>query len=192
MPQTPAEPASNFAGLLAALTTPKASKPIFPLDDLEADPEPDIATLTYDRALRTHARYRPSQIPNSHSNTIPETISPPPVATTVPKAAPGKPAAVASESGSASAAGTLPRTAPSKLEQTRKRASITIRLTQSECAQLQQRAAEAGLTVSAYLRSCTIEVESLRAQVKQALAELRSSRPDNRPRRRIFSQLFSH
>jgi hypothetical protein len=58
-----------------------------------------------------------------------------------------------------------------------KKASITIRLSEAECEQLRQRAAEAGLTVSAYLRSCTLEVESLRAQVKQTLAEMRSAPP---------------
>lgn len=58
-----------------------------------------------------------------------------------------------------------------------KTASITVRLSQQECAQLRQRAAEAGLTISGYLRSCTLEVESLRTQVKQTLAELRSSPP---------------
>ncbi len=58
-----------------------------------------------------------------------------------------------------------------------KTTSITIRLSEPECAQLRLRAAEAGMTVSAYLRSCTLEVESLRAQVKQALAELRNSAP---------------
>lgn len=57
--------------------------------------------------------------------------------------------------------------------QDRKRASITIRLSETECAQLRARAAESGMTVSAYLRSCTLEVESLRAQVKEALAQLR-------------------
>lgn len=55
----------------------------------------------------------------------------------------------------------------------RKRASITIRLSETECALLRARAAESGMTVSAYLRSCTLEVESLRAQVKEALAQLR-------------------
>jgi predicted DNA binding CopG/RHH family protein len=52
-------------------------------------------------------------------------------------------------------------------------ASVTIRLSAAECAQLKQRAAEAGLTLSAYVRSCTFEAEALRAQVKQALGELR-------------------
>ena len=56
-------------------------------------------------------------------------------------------------------------------------ASITIRLSEAECGQLRQRAAESGLTVSAYLRSCTLEVESLRAQVKDALAQLRAPKP---------------
>ena len=56
----------------------------------------------------------------------------------------------------------------------RKQASITIRLSQEECAQLKHRAAEAGLTVSAYMRSCTFEAEALRAQVKEALAQLRT------------------
>ena len=55
-----------------------------------------------------------------------------------------------------------------------KRASITIRLSEPECARLKARAAESGLTISEYLRSCTLEVESLRAQVKEALATMRA------------------
>jgi hypothetical protein len=60
------------------------------------------------------------------------------------------------------------------LDESRKAASITVRLSKAECAQLHERAAEAGLTVSAYLRSCTCEVEALRSQVKETLAQLRS------------------
>ena len=52
---------------------------------------------------------------------------------------------------------------------------MTVRFSAEESARLRRRAAEAGLTLSAYLRSCTFEVESLRAQVKQTLAEMRSS-----------------
>lgn len=62
---------------------------------------------------------------------------------------------------------------PEPRVQDRKRASVTIRLSVAECAQLRARAAESGMTVSAYLRSCTLEVESLRAQVKEVLAQLR-------------------
>jgi len=50
-----------------------------------------------------------------------------------------------------------------------------VRLSQDEDDRLRQRAAEAGMTVSAYLRSCAFEVETLRAQVKQTLAEMRHS-----------------
>ncbi len=64
-----------------------------------------------------------------------------------------------------------PETAAS--ESSKRRASVTLRLSQAECAQLKQRAAEAGLTVSAYIRSCTFEAEALRAQVRQAVKQLR-------------------
>lgn len=173
MPQL-AEPAPSFAGLLASLTAPKKH---LPLDDLE----PDIANLTYDCALRNHARYRPN--PNPEKTSSPEPV----------KNAPA--VAAASEPGRASASGACKLSAPTRLEQTRKRASITIRLTRSECAQLQQRAAEAGLTLSAYLRSCTVEADSLRAQVKQALADLRATPAANRRLRRSFFHrllFFSH
>jgi hypothetical protein len=64
------------------------------------------------------------------------------------------------------------------LEKNQKSASVTIRLSHAECAQLRKRAAAANLTVSAYMRSCIFEAETLRAQVKQALAELRAATPD--------------
>jgi hypothetical protein len=51
---------------------------------------------------------------------------------------------------------------------------ITLRLSQAESAQLHERAAEACLTVSAYVRSCVFEAEDLRAQVKEALSQFRS------------------
>jgi hypothetical protein len=66
---------------------------------------------------------------------------------------------------------------PDTLAENRKSASITIRLSKPECAQLHQRATAAGLTVSAYLRSCVFEAESLRAQVVETLAQLRSVPP---------------
>jgi hypothetical protein len=94
----------------------------------------------------------------------------------------------------ASAPGTVvqsPRTAkgesqrpstPSSLEVTRRdcaleqrHAVVSIRVNDMEFDRLRLRAAEAGLSVSAYMRSCVLEAEHLRAQVKQALAEMRSS-----------------
>ena len=64
---------------------------------------------------------------------------------------------------------------PAALARDLKSASITIRLSKAENAQLRQRAAQAGLTISDYLRSCTFEAESLRALVKDTLAQLRAS-----------------
>jgi hypothetical protein len=58
---------------------------------------------------------------------------------------------------------------------TRKAASITIRMTEEEQTQLHARAKEAGLSVSAYLRSCIFEAESLRAQVKEALLQMHAA-----------------
>jgi hypothetical protein len=62
-----------------------------------------------------------------------------------------------------------------------KSASITIRLCKAENAQLRRRATEAGLSVSAYLRSCTFEAETLRALVKDTLAQLRAAPPESGP-----------
>jgi hypothetical protein len=64
----------------------------------------------------------------------------------------------------------------------RKTASITIRVTESEQAQLHERAVAAQLSISAYLRSCVFEAESLRAQVKEALSQMKTvSAPDLHP-----------
>lgn len=163
MPQTAAPaPRSNdqdFAGLLTSLTK-KPPRPEISAsawnDDQLAD---DIATLSYEQALRTHVRYRP---PERDSEPLPTTGTDlrsvrPNTTTLLPAVAP-KPAASAQESSL----------------RVLKTASITIRLSEAESEQLHRRADEAGLTVSAYLRSCTLEVETLRAQVKETLAQLRA------------------
>lgn len=54
-------------------------------------------------------------------------------------------------------------------------AVVSIRLNDAEIERLRQRAAESGISVSAYMRSCVLDAEHLRAQVKQALAEMRAS-----------------
>jgi hypothetical protein len=110
----------------------------------------DIANISYERALRNQAG---SSAASSAAYS------------TLPKSDDGVVGASNRKAGSAAT--------PKPL----KNASITIRLSEPECVQLRLRAAEAGLTVSAYLRSCALEVESLRAQVKQTLAELRDSPP---------------
>jgi hypothetical protein len=137
--------ASNFAGLLASFAAPqKPSKPSWSEDQL-AD---DIATLSYEQALRARARNRSQFADPGVDSATPAAASP------LPETSRGESA---------------PRV------RSLKRASITIRLSEAESDQLHRRAAEAGLTVSAYLRSCTLEVESLRAQVKETLAQLRNA-----------------
>jgi predicted DNA binding CopG/RHH family protein len=54
-------------------------------------------------------------------------------------------------------------------------AVVSIRLNDTEFDRLRQRAAESGISVSAYMRSCVLDAEQLRTQVKQALAEMRAS-----------------
>jgi len=134
---------ASFAGLLASLAAHQKREAAWDDEDL-AD---DVATISYERALRAQARVRPGN------------------------GAPRDPEPVVScrEKPAISNCRSDAPPAPKPL----KNASITIRLSETECAQLRQRAAEAGMTISAYLRSCTLEAESLRAQVKEALAELR-------------------
>jgi hypothetical protein len=163
-----AHTAPDFAGLLAALA---AAKPIeLPTWNDEELPQ-DVATLSYERALRKHARYKSgdaegvstAQIPNMQSHST---------------------SAGAQSAAGAHANEPIPRAASctSSNKRDRKCASVTIRMSHAECEQLRQRAAEAGLTISAYLRSCTFEAEALRTQVKQVLADLRTSHaPEGNP-----------
>jgi len=176
MPQAtesaPSPTSPSFAGLLAALTAP-APKTAWNNDDL-AD---DVATLSYEHALRTHARYKPADSSDRAIAQAAEPETAPPRETiqddlTLAGKAPSlwMPPGWDEEAEPQSARGLS-----TMLERNLKRASITIRLSKPECEQLRKRAAAAGLTVSAYLRSCTFEAEALRAQVKETLAELRKS-----------------
>ena len=61
-----------------------------------------------------------------------------------------------------------------------RRTIVSVRLTEGEFACLRERAEESGISVSAYMRSCVVDADQLRAQVKRALAEMRSlSAPDS-------------
>jgi predicted DNA binding CopG/RHH family protein len=137
----PSPEETSFAGLLARMTaTPQ--DPELPWNDtLLAE---DVTSISYEQALRSHARAGTRNVENL-------------------------PPSMESENA---------QTEPEAKAPQLKKASITIRLSEPECAQLRRRASEAGMTVSAYMRSCTFEVESLRAQVKQTLAEIRSRAPN--------------
>jgi len=142
--------ASSFAGLLASMASASNSEPSWNDDGLAED----VATISYERALRKHGPARGEALVTGAWEGLPGS-------------------ATAVEAGTSPAAsGASPAQLPPRT------ASITIRLSGPECAQLRRRATEAGLTVSAYLRSCTLEVENLRTQVKQTLADLRSSTSD--------------
>jgi hypothetical protein len=175
---------SSFAGLLAALAQPASAPPsratAWNGDGLGGDGlDDDIVNLTYERALRAHSRYQaadPGAWPLLEPTAPGLFNAPQPPPDPAPLAAPTA-APRPQPASSAGAPVETPYAQYSLLERNLKCASITIRMSQPECAQLRKRAAEAGLTVSAYLRSCTFEAEALRAEVKQALAELRSAAP---------------
>ncbi len=138
---------ASFAGLLASLAGPPKREAAWNDDEL-AD---DVATISYEQALRAHGGVSKGR------------GDPPPVDDP--------------RTGKASAENTTEQDSDAQsttAAKPLKTASITIRLSESECAQLRRRAGEASMTLSAYLRSCTLEVESLRAQVKTTLAELRN------------------
>lgn len=185
--------AADFAGLLAALT---GSKPKQETPWSNAELADDVATLTYESALRAHSRYKPTE-PADWSAVapyeLPEALETPvddePVVVTAQQP---QTAAVGRASNTPSRQLATPfesaRADSTPLDQDRKCASITIRMSKAECVQLRQRAAEAGMSVSAYLRSCTFEAESLRAQVKEALAELKCATPGKPPMKKPPAQ----
>jgi predicted DNA binding CopG/RHH family protein len=148
---------------LAALASP-VPKTAWNTDDL-AD---DVATLSYEHALRTHVRYKPAD-PMDWASMQPATSKMGASSATQAASTP------AVSNWSEHIEHPVTPFASTVFDRNLKRASITIRLSKAECDQLHRRAAEAGLTVSAYLRSCTFEAEALRAQVKEVLTELRTA-----------------
>ncbi len=193
MPQptasAPSPNSASFAGLLAALASP-AQKPASAWND--DDLEDDVATLSYERALRTHTRYRSASLTDHPLTEAPASEVARSDAQAQAEAESFK--QVASDFAASSRLAEM--TAKTETESNRLRsvqfernlkdASITIRMSKAECAQLHRRAAEAGLTVSAYLRSCTFEAESLRTMVKETLTQLRTATSEKQPRRSWF------
>jgi hypothetical protein len=182
MPGTAATPlkTANFASLLAGYASPSRVAE-WPADGLEDD----VATISYEKALRKHARTRPSEpLPGESTPAAQKTQSD--IRAVAPRSAPSKrkPAVLVrtSEWVPPKAPVAVKPAAPPRAKQARKvalvsarkSASLTVRLTAEENAQLHERAAAAGITASAYLRSCVFEAESLRAQVKQALEQFRA------------------
>ncbi len=166
----PPSAAAGFAELLASLTALKDSAHEAGHDAGGDELADDVATLSYESALRAHGRRRnPGSGPSGerfHSAPLtPESRSKERLLGRTAQDLQTKLELASNSSPD------VPPPAPHQ----RKCASITVRMSHEECSQLRDRAAEAGLTVSAYLRSCAFEVETLRAQVKQTLAELRTA-----------------
>lgn len=198
----PAPSAAGFAHLLAALATPAARPDQEWNDETLAE---DVASLSYERALRSHARYRGADPVEGAAPSAAQALDAEMADAEDFLEQSGFPAAAraraigpedfarAHDQAQAELARRGAERVPTALEKSLKNASITIRMSKTEAEQLHRRAAEAGLTVSAYLRSCTFEAETLRAQVKEVLAELRSASPSDRRskenRRGLFSAL---
>ena len=128
----PAPTAASFASVLSSIASSKPM-PASPWDDSSL--APDVAVISYERALQAQARVRSSD----------------------------------------SVASLPPPNSPHTRSASPRATILTLRLSHAEAAQLHERAAEAGLTVSAYLRSCVFEAEALRTQVREALALFRSA-----------------
>jgi hypothetical protein len=166
----PSPSSQSFAGLLASLASPEPDRPGHTPESSVGDLGEDVVTLSYERALRNHARYKPANPGDWHM----------PVAT---GRAPLNAQQMQSQFdsiGAEDASADMSATPKSANDRKLRSTSVTIRLSSAESARLHQRAAEAGVTVSAYLRSCTFEADALRAQVKAALAQLRAAAPDEK------------
>ena len=201
-------PGSNFMGVLAELSTQMAPTPNTGSRWNEDGLEDDVTNFSYESALRTNTRYKPG---DASGATLPRDFDLGSAASslyeklTAEKSqhsgrivrAEGPLREAQSASAPFPSSGSKRIFPPSSgLEETRKRASVTIRLSETEYEQLHIRAAEAGLTISAYLRSCTFEAETLRAQVKDTLAKLRTESqresPVAEPSRQIsWRELFA-
>lgn len=69
------------------------------------------------------------------------------------------------------------------LQLDQRRATVSVRLTDVEFLRLKDRASESGISVSAYMRSCILDADQLRSQVKQALAQMRALSANPEPNR---------
>jgi mobilization protein NikA len=143
----PSPSAQTFAGLLASLAMPEKNGTERATGWNEEELADDVVTLSYEHALRAQATREAGLGESSDAGDPTETL---------------RHGARVGERDPASS---------DSLRAT----SVTIRLSHAETARLRRRAAEAGLTVSAYVRSCMLETDALRAQVKEALAKMKTT-----------------
>lgn len=153
--ESPKDFAGSFTSVLSALRAARAENGARKADAWSDERlAEDVVELSYEKALRSHARYNPHAFRTDGPDAEEE-------------AKPVKRVRAAKR------ASRQRETVPAE---SRKTASVTIRMSRGEWEQLQARATEAKMSLSAYMRSCTLEVEELRAQVKETLAELKQAR----------------
>jgi hypothetical protein len=143
----PSPSAQSFAGLLASLAAPEKNGTERATGWDEEELADDLVALSYEHALRAQATREAGLGESSDAGDPLEKL-------------PHRTRAGEHDHASSASLRT---------------ASVTIRLSHLETARLRRRAAEAGLTVSAYVRSCVLETDALRAQVKEALAEMKTA-----------------
>jgi|SRR5579862_746403 len=146
----------TFASILSSLALRHPPAGTEPDGWNDEDLEDDVVTLTRGQPIRSQAKQKASSLDAASSSRLGD-----------------------SPQGSQNESESQRETAlaPDIRNQARKTSSVTIRLSEADRQLLHQRAEEAGLTVSAYLRACAFEVESLRAQVKEALAQIQEPHP---------------
>ena len=143
----PSPSAQSFAGLLASLAAPEKNGTERATGWDEEELADDLVTLSYEHALRAQATREAGLGESSDAGDPLEKLP------------------------HRTRAGEHDHASSASLRTT----SVTIRLSHLETARLRRRAAEAGLTVSAYVRSCVLETDALRSQVKEALAEMKTA-----------------
>lgn len=191
----PSATAAGFASLLSTLLASKDADPAEAAasttafsaavddDPWESDEDFEQATeLSYENALRTHQRYSPTTDKDGRAarSSAPSRSTARNRRAAEEEVVDAATIRAAVQEAAAKANLPVPPPPPDRrtfvpFERNLKKASITIRLSQAEYAQLHHRASEAGLTISAYLRSCTLEAETLRAQVREALTQMKAT-----------------
>lgn len=195
---------SDFAGLLAKMSSSERNARTWLAENDDPAMQDEIIPLSYEQALKKHAR-RPTpaqtteridRVASLLAETLAERREHSAANVDQPKTIEPKKTFPASEiewDSKEFQQDTLTLNTASvhvPVANETKAVSITLRMSQQEAAQVRKRAADAGLTMSAYIRSCVCEAELLRAQVKTALIEMRQAsehkntnvtHPANRP-----------
>jgi hypothetical protein len=145
----------------------------------KAPPPDGIREVTYSSALHASNSRRKVRtdlvLPAQEPTSIPKPARPQP---RTPKPPPSrrKSSPADAESGPQEDSALAPAKAAHSLQRPSNRVvSLSVRLAAEECALVKSRAADARLSVSAYLRQCVLDVDAMRIFVEKISAELRAN-----------------